>query len=63
MTRIKILFYDEKAKLDPNTTASLDELSDEAVEWLKQNGSLNTTKVSEIIATKDPVIYNAIQKG
>jgi long-chain-fatty-acid--CoA ligase ACSBG len=51
-----------KSKLDSNTTASLDELSDEAVSWLKRNGSFNT-KVSEIQANGDQVVNNGIQSA
>jgi long-chain-fatty-acid--CoA ligase ACSBG len=51
-----------KSKLDPNTTASLDELSDETIDLLKRNGS-NITKVSEVLAggNQTDFVYNSIQ--
>ncbi|KAI3372629.1 hypothetical protein L3Q82_023098 [Scortum barcoo] len=39
-----------------------DELSPEALEFCQRNG-VTATKVSEIIANKEPVIYKAIQEG
>jgi long-chain-fatty-acid--CoA ligase ACSBG len=51
-----------KSKLDPNTTASLDELSDETIDLLKRNGS-NITKVSEVLAggNQTDFVNNSIQ--
>jgi long-chain-fatty-acid--CoA ligase ACSBG len=49
-----------KSKLDPKTGASLDELNDETINWLKLNGSF-TTKVSE--AAKDQVINSIIESA
>ena len=51
-----------RSKLDPHTTASLDELSDETVQWLKNNGS-SKTKVSQVLAEGDSVINNSIQNA
>lgn len=39
-----------------------DELSQEALEFCRQHG-VKATKVSEIIANKEPAIYSAIQAG
>uniref|UniRef100_A0A8C4I8K7 long-chain-fatty-acid--CoA ligase n=1 Tax=Dicentrarchus labrax TaxID=13489 RepID=A0A8C4I8K7_DICLA len=39
-----------------------DELSPEALDFCQQNG-VSATKVSEIIANKEPAIYKAIQEG
>lgn len=39
-----------------------DELSPEALDICQQN-SVSATKVSEIIANKEPAIYKAIQEG
>ncbi|XP_056233184.1 long-chain-fatty-acid--CoA ligase ACSBG2-like isoform X2 [Seriola aureovittata] len=39
-----------------------DELSPEALDFCQQHG-VTATKVSEIIANKEPAIYNAIQEG
>jgi hypothetical protein len=44
------------------TTASLDELKDECIQWLKSN-NCNATKVSEIIEKKEPFVYDAIDKA
>ena len=51
-----------KTKLDPITTASLDDLSDETIDWLKRSGS-NINKVSEILAggNQSDIINNCIQ--
>lgn len=39
-----------------------DELTPEALSFCQQHG-VTTTKVSEIIANKEPAIYKAIQEG
>lgn len=39
-----------------------DELSPEALEFCRQRG-VTATKVSEIVANKEPAIYEAIQEG
>ena len=39
-----------------------DELSPEALDFCQQHG-VTATKVSEIVAKKEPAIYNAIQEG
>lgn len=39
-----------------------DELSAEALDFCKQRG-VTATKVSEIVANKEPTIYKAIQEG
>ena len=44
------------------TTASLDELKDECIQWLKSN-NCNATKVSEIIEKKEPFVFDAIDKA
>jgi long-chain-fatty-acid--CoA ligase ACSBG len=49
-----------KSKLDSKTGASLDELNDETINWLKLNGSF-ATKVSE--AAKDQVINSIIESA
>ena len=51
-----------KTKLDPITTASLDDLSDETIDWLKRSGS-NINKISEILAggNQSDFINNCIQ--
>lgn len=57
-----IVLVSLQSKLNPVTTASLDELKDECIEWLKSN-NCQATKVSEIIAKKEPFIYDAIDKA
>ncbi|KAM9744488.1 long-chain-fatty-acid--CoA ligase ACSBG2-like isoform 1-T2 [Menidia menidia] len=50
-----------KCVMDENGDPT-DELSAEALEFCQRNG-VAATKVSEIIANKEPLVYNAIQKG
>ena len=51
-----------KSKFDANTGASLDELSDEAIDWLKQKGSM-VTKVSQVLVNNsdDKIVNNIIE--
>ncbi|CAF4792873.1 unnamed protein product [Pieris macdunnoughi] len=51
-----------KAKVDPNTGDVLDELDNETRKWVAGLGSKATT-VSEIVKSKDPVVYKAIEEG
>ncbi|XP_022118803.2 long-chain-fatty-acid--CoA ligase ACSBG2 isoform X3 [Pieris rapae] len=51
-----------KAKVDPNTGDVLDELDNETKKWVAGLGSKATT-VSEIVKSKDPVVYKAIEEG
>ena len=51
-----------KSKIDLDTMEPLDELADSCIEWLRRNGS-SSTKVSQIINSKDPVVYKAIDNG
>ena len=44
------------------TLEPLDTLTDDAIKWLKSQNSKSTT-VSEVIRTKDPVVYSQIDKG
>lgn len=44
------------------TLEPLDTLTDEAIKWLKSQNSKSTT-VSDVIRTKDPVVYSQIEKG
>ncbi|XP_019359943.1 PREDICTED: long-chain-fatty-acid--CoA ligase ACSBG1 [Gavialis gangeticus] len=51
-----------KSTLDPETSEPTDYLTEEAREFCQKIGS-NATKVSEIVATKDKAVYQAIQDG
>ncbi|XP_023943345.1 very long-chain-fatty-acid--CoA ligase bubblegum isoform X1 [Bicyclus anynana] len=51
-----------KAKVDLNTGDALDELEPETCKWVASLGS-KATKISEIVNTKDPVVYKAIEEG
>ncbi|XP_061385887.1 long-chain-fatty-acid--CoA ligase ACSBG2 isoform X2 [Danaus plexippus] len=51
-----------KAKVDSNTGDALDELDTETKKWVAGLGSSATT-ISEIVRTKDPVVYKAIEDG
>ncbi|CAH4031159.1 long-chain-fatty-acid--CoA ligase ACSBG2-like isoform X3 [Pieris brassicae] len=51
-----------KAKVDPNTGDVLDELDNETRKWVAGLGSKATT-VSEIVKSKDPLVYKAIEEG
>ncbi|XP_047506130.1 long-chain-fatty-acid--CoA ligase ACSBG2 isoform X3 [Pieris napi] len=51
-----------KSKVDPNTGDVLDELDNETRKWVAGLGSKATT-VSEIVKSKDPVVYKAIEEG
>jgi len=57
-----IVLVSLQSKLNPMTTASLDELKDECIQWLKSN-NCNATKVSEIIEKKEPFVFDAIDKA
>ncbi|XP_025049266.1 long-chain-fatty-acid--CoA ligase ACSBG2-like [Alligator sinensis] len=51
-----------KCKVDPESGAPLDELSPEAVQFCREVGS-RATRVSEVLSTRDPAVYQAIQLG
>ncbi|XP_025064175.1 long-chain-fatty-acid--CoA ligase ACSBG1 isoform X4 [Alligator sinensis] len=51
-----------KSTLDPETSEPTDYLTEEAREFCQKIGS-NATKVSEIVATKDKAVHQAIQDG
>ncbi|XP_039762091.1 very long-chain-fatty-acid--CoA ligase bubblegum isoform X1 [Pararge aegeria] len=51
-----------KAKVDSNTGDALDELEPETCKWVASLGCKATT-ISEIIKTKDPAVYKAIEEG
>ncbi|XP_049881435.1 long-chain-fatty-acid--CoA ligase ACSBG2-like isoform X2 [Pectinophora gossypiella] len=51
-----------KSKVDSETGEPLDQLDPEAKKWVASLGSKATT-VSEIVNTKDPLVYKAIEAG
>uniref|UniRef100_A0A8B9Q9Z7 AMP-dependent synthetase/ligase domain-containing protein n=1 Tax=Apteryx owenii TaxID=8824 RepID=A0A8B9Q9Z7_APTOW len=51
-----------KCAVDPATGAPLDELSPAAVQLCRQLGS-QARRVSEVLSTRDPAMYDAIQRG
>ncbi|XP_021133438.3 long-chain-fatty-acid--CoA ligase ACSBG1 isoform X4 [Anas platyrhynchos] len=51
-----------KSVLDPDTSDPTDLLTEQAREFCQKSGS-KATKVSEIVATRDQAIYQAIQEG
>ncbi|KAM9181713.1 long-chain-fatty-acid--CoA ligase ACSBG1 isoform 3-T3 [Mergus octosetaceus] len=51
-----------KSVLDPDTSDPTDLLTEQAREFCQKTGS-KATKVSEIVATRDQAIYQAIQEG
>lgn len=51
-----------KSKINLDTLEPKDELTDDCIEWLKSIGS-NSTKVSDIVDNKDPLVYQQIEKG
>ncbi|CAH2102506.1 unnamed protein product [Euphydryas editha] len=51
-----------KCKVDSNTGDTLDELETETKKWVASLGSQATT-ISEIVRTKDPAVYKAIEEG
>ncbi|XP_041975814.1 very long-chain-fatty-acid--CoA ligase bubblegum-like isoform X2 [Aricia agestis] len=51
-----------KAKVNLNTGDPLDELDNETKKWVASLGSKATT-ISEIVRTKDPLVYKAIEAG
>uniref|UniRef100_A0A8B9GCN6 Long-chain-fatty-acid--CoA ligase ACSBG1 n=1 Tax=Amazona collaria TaxID=241587 RepID=A0A8B9GCN6_9PSIT len=51
-----------KTVLDPDTSEPTDILTEEARDFCQKTGS-KATKVSEIVATRDQAIYQAIQEG
>ncbi|XP_059581403.1 long-chain-fatty-acid--CoA ligase ACSBG2-like [Alligator mississippiensis] len=51
-----------KCQVDPESGAPLDELSPEAVRFCRELGS-QATRVSEVLSTRDPAVYQAIQQG
>ncbi|KAM4893371.1 long-chain-fatty-acid--CoA ligase ACSBG1-like isoform 1-T1 [Sylvia borin] len=56
------MFLTLKSVLDPDTSDPTDILTDQARDFCQRSGS-KATKVSEIVATRDQVIYRAIQEG
>lgn len=48
--------------LDPDTSDPTDILTEQARDFCQKTGS-KATKVSEIVATRDRAIYQAIQEG
>ncbi|XP_030048667.1 long-chain-fatty-acid--CoA ligase ACSBG2 isoform X3 [Microcaecilia unicolor] len=51
-----------KCNVDPKTGAPQDDLTLEAIQFCQTLGS-GATRVSEVISSKDPAIYKAIQEG
>ncbi|KAJ1212725.1 hypothetical protein NDU88_000375 [Pleurodeles waltl] len=51
-----------KSCTDPNTLEPDDDLTPDAIQFCQQLGS-SATRVSEVVRSKDPVIYKAIQEG
>ncbi|XP_078533829.1 long-chain-fatty-acid--CoA ligase ACSBG2-like [Lissotriton helveticus] len=51
-----------KCKVDADTGEPKDELTSEAVVFCQQLGS-SATRVSEVVSSRDPAIYTAIQEG
>ncbi|XP_069482845.1 long-chain-fatty-acid--CoA ligase ACSBG2-like isoform X2 [Ambystoma mexicanum] len=51
-----------KCTIDPITLEPKDELTPEAIKFCQQLGS-QSTRVSEVVCSKDPLIYKAIQEG
>ncbi|XP_030048666.1 long-chain-fatty-acid--CoA ligase ACSBG2 isoform X2 [Microcaecilia unicolor] len=51
-----------KCNIDPKTAEPQDELTLEAIQFCQKLGS-RATRVSEVISSKDPAIYKAIQEG
>ncbi|XP_075753729.1 long-chain-fatty-acid--CoA ligase ACSBG1 isoform X3 [Pelodiscus sinensis] len=51
-----------KSTLDPDTSDPTDNLTEQAREFCQKIGS-KATKVSEIVATRDKAVYQAIQEG
>ncbi|XP_030045357.1 long-chain-fatty-acid--CoA ligase ACSBG2-like [Microcaecilia unicolor] len=51
-----------KCNFNPDTGEPQDELSPEAVQFCQELGS-RATRVSEVISSKDPAVYKAIQEG
>ena len=62
MFNLRHVFYILKSKTDPITMEPSDHLKENCIEYLKSVGS-NSTRISEIINTKDPFVYNTIEKG
>jgi hypothetical protein len=51
-----------KVVLNPETTIPTENLLPETIEYLKSNGS-NSTKITDIINNKDPIVYKLIEEG
>ena len=51
-----------KSKVDSDTQLSLDELTPACIDALKSIGS-NSTRISDIIDNKDPLVYKKIENG
>ncbi|XP_009701132.1 PREDICTED: long-chain-fatty-acid--CoA ligase ACSBG1 [Cariama cristata] len=56
------MFLTLKSVLDPDTSDPTDILTEQARDFCQKTGS-KATKVSEIVATRDQAIYQAIQEG
>ncbi|KAF4793457.1 Long-chain-fatty-acid--CoA ligase ACSBG1 [Turdus rufiventris] len=56
------MFLTLKSVLDPDTSDPTDILTEQAKDFCQRSGS-KATRVSEIVATRDPAIYRAIQEG
>ncbi|XP_048173527.1 long-chain-fatty-acid--CoA ligase ACSBG1 isoform X3 [Corvus hawaiiensis] len=56
------MFLTLKSVVDPDTSDPTDILTEQARVFCQRSGS-KATKVSEIVATRDPAIYRAIQEG
>ncbi|XP_041877765.1 long-chain-fatty-acid--CoA ligase ACSBG1 isoform X3 [Corvus kubaryi] len=56
------MFLTLKSVVDPDTSDPTDILTEQARDFCQRSGS-KATKVSEIVATRDPAIYRAIQEG
>ncbi|KAJ8735584.1 hypothetical protein PYW07_007204 [Mythimna separata] len=51
-----------KAKVNSDTNEALDDLDNETRKWVASLGS-SATKISQIVDTKDPAVYKAIEEG
>ncbi|XP_032926145.1 long-chain-fatty-acid--CoA ligase ACSBG1 isoform X2 [Catharus ustulatus] len=56
------MFLTLKSVLDPDTSDPTDILTEQAKDFCQRSGS-KATRVSEIVAMRDPAIYRAIQEG
>ena len=56
-------FLTFKTVIDPNTDVPTNKLTDNALEWCRENNRPNVKTVEDILRGPDPVIMNAIQSG